>query len=223
MLSLPSCCHLVSDDWLAVIHNHGDARLHSMNLMGWIRGGSRAGGLGGALQLTWRQTRCTNPFLTRMHARARAHTRMHNFDQHAALSLTCILDSLIKRQCYPNSIIRNVHWFHSGHNQCAALLYIREKRGFISLSRSVMNEIVNVLWKYCCGVAAGVFARFSCRHSWNLRLCLTEPGNYSPANTVHVLRPNMSMLSWHSSIATSVMAVRMSMQRSCKLILSDRT
>ena len=52
-------------------------------------------------------------------------------------------------------------------------LCIREKRDFISLSRSVMNEIVNILWKYCCGVAAGVFARFSCRHSWNLWLRLT--------------------------------------------------
>ena len=108
----------------------------------------------------------------------------------------------------------NVHWFHSGHNHCAALLYIREKRGFISLSRSVMKCSVEV--------AAGVFARFRCRHSWNLRLRLTEPDNHRPANTIDVLKPKLSMLSWHSSIATSVMAVRMSMQRPCKLILSGR-
>ena len=70
-------------------------------------------------------------------------------------------------------------------------------------------------------VAAGVFARFSCRHSWNLRLRLTEPDNHRPANTIDVLRPKLSMLSWHSSIATSVMAVTMSMQRPCKLILNE--
>ena len=41
-----------------------------------IRGGSRAGGLGGAPQLNWSpRTRNTNPFLTRMHAPARTHTR----------------------------------------------------------------------------------------------------------------------------------------------------
>ena len=55
-------------------------------------------------------------------------------------------------------------------------------------------------------VAAGVFARFSCRHSWNLRLRLTEPDNHRPANTIDVLRPKLSMLSWHSSNATSVTA-----------------
>ena len=49
-----------------------------------------------------------------------------------------------------------------------------KERGFISLSRSVINGIVNVLWKYCWGVAARVFARYSCRHSRNLRLRLTE-------------------------------------------------
>ena len=34
---------------------------------------------------------------------------------------------------------------------------IGEKTGFISLSRSVMNGIVNVLWKYYCCLPAGVF------------------------------------------------------------------
>ena len=58
---------------------------------------------------------------------------------------------------------------------------------------------------YCCVIAAGVLARFSCRNSWNLRLRLTERDNNRPANTMHVLRPIFSMLSWHSSIATSVM------------------
>ena len=43
-------------------------------------------------------------------------------------------------------------------------------------------------------VAAGVFARFSCRHSWNLRLRLTESDNHRPANTIDVLIPKLSML-----------------------------
>ena len=51
----------------------------------------------------------------------------------------------------------NAHWFHSDHNQCAALFCIGEQRGFISLSRSVMNGLVNVMWKYRCGAPAGVF------------------------------------------------------------------
>ena len=62
------------------------------------------------------------------------------------------------------SLVMVIHWFHSGHIQFAALFYIGEKVGFISLSRSVMNAIVNdVLWKYCYGVEAGVFARSCCR------------------------------------------------------------
>ena len=72
----------------------------------------------------------------------------------------------------------------------------------------MMNEVVNVLWGYCCGVSAGVFSMFSCRHSWNLRLRLTEPDSHMPANPIHVLRPKF-ILSWHSTIATSVVAVRM--------------
>ena len=84
------------------------------------RGGSRAGGLGGAPQLTWRHTRSTIPFLKRMHARARTHTHaqfwstrmpipnLHfgQFDKNDSVGPTC----------YPNAITRNVHWFHSGHN-----------------------------------------------------------------------------------------------------------
>ena len=80
-----------------------------------------------------------------------------------------------------------------------------------------MNDIVNVLWKYCCGIEVVAFARFSCRHSWNLRWRLTGPENHRPTNTIHVLRPKLSMFSWHPSIATSVVVVRiMSMQRPCK-------
>ena len=30
-----------------------------------------------------------------------------------------------------------------------------KQRGLISLSRSVMNGIINVLWKYCCRVNVG--------------------------------------------------------------------
>ena len=33
------------------------------------------------------------------------------------------------------------------------LFYALAKKGFISLGRSVMNEMANVLWAYCCGVA----------------------------------------------------------------------
>ena len=59
-------------------------------------------------------------------------------------------DSIILIQSFGN-----VHWFHSDHSQFAALFCIGETRGFISLSRSVVNGIVNVLWKNCCGVPAG--------------------------------------------------------------------
>ena len=129
-----------------------------------IRGGSRAGGLGGAPQITRRHTN-TNPIHTRTNARVHAHTRMHNCYQHLGLCLTCIVG-----QFHKNDSIIPTKLFHSGHNQFTALFCIGEKRGFISLSRSVMNGIVNVMWKYCCGVAARVLARYSCRHSLNLRL-----------------------------------------------------
>ena len=167
------------------------------------RGGSRAVGLGGAPQLTWRHTRSTSPFLTCTHAQF-CSTRIVPMpipDLHfGQLNKN---DSVIQIQSF-------VMFIGSIQVITDALLFYAfasEKRVFISLSRSVMNEIVkfNVLWKYCCGVAAGVLARFSCRHSWNLRLRLTEPDNHRPANTIYVLRPKFSMLSWHSSIATSVM------------------
>ena len=79
-----------------------------------------------------------------------------------------------------------------------------------------MNEIVNVLWKYCCGVAAGVFAQYTCRHSWNLRLRLTESDKHRFAAQVYHPCPPLFTLSRHSSIAditsfSSVIAVRMSM------------
>ena len=155
-----------------------------------------------------------------MHARARTHT-------HAQFWSTRMpIPNLHFGQFDKNDSVRVIQIqslvMFIGSIQVITFMHLR-KRGSISLSRSVMNEIVNVLLKYCCGVAAGVFARFSCRHSWNLRLRRTEPGNDRPADTIQVLRHKLSMLSWHSSIATSVMAVRMSMQRPCKLILSGRT
>ena len=38
------------------------------------------------------------------------------------------------------------------------------------------------------GVAAGVFARYSCRHSWNLRLRLTESDNHRRTGRVFFFR-----------------------------------
>ena len=58
---------------------------------------------------------------------------------------------------------------------CCSFMHSR-KRGFIAISRSVMNEIVNVLWRYCCGVAAGNLHRALQSQVW-------------AANTIHVLRP----------------------------------
>ncbi len=143
----------------------------------------------------------------------RAHTRVHNFYRH-------YIPDLHFGQFNKNDIVIQIQSFvmFIGSIQVISIVLLfhvfAKKRGFISLSRSVMKCSVEV--------AAGVFARFSCRHSWNLRLRLTESDNHRPANTIDVLRPKLSMLSWHSSIATSVMAVRMSMQQPCKLILSGR-
>ena len=117
---------------------------------------------------------------------------------------------------YPNSIIRNVQWFNSGHKQCVALSCIREKRGFVSLSRSVMNEIVqhsdcSKALRNPQQVDLCVLASFSCRVYADTQgrkvrpvAGLTEPDNHRPANTIHVLRPTENAIinsNWSLPIA----------------------
>ena len=97
------------------------------------RAGSREGGLGGAPQLTWMHTRSTYPFLTRMHARARIHTHSPFWSTRMPIP-NLHFGQFNNNKCYPNSTIRNVHWFHSGHNQCAAFYAFAKKEASIQLA-----------------------------------------------------------------------------------------